>query len=230
MQRRNFQKELDQIILENQRNQKVPTLLLHSCCAPCSSYCLEYLSRYFQITVFYFNPNITDPDEYRRRVLEQKRLLARMPVQRPVAFMEGAYEPRRFYEMARGMENLPEGGPRCKKCFQMRLSQAADTGEKNGFDYVTTTLSISPLKNAGVLNAIGEEETAGKQICWLPSDFKKKDGYRRSVALSREYGLYRQDYCGCQYSREERERARKDRLSEKNCGDGGCTGQKSVVN
>lgn len=184
-------------------------LFLHSCCAPCSSYCLEYLRQYFDITVFYYNPNITFPEEYRHRVEEQKRLIGEMNA-RPdscgrISFVEGAYEPARFLEAARGLEDCPEGGERCFACYALRLSEAARTAAEGGYDYFTTTLSISPLKNAGKLNAIGEAAGERYGVRYLPSDFKKKGGYQRSIELSREYGLYRQDYCGCAFSKAERE-------------------------
>ena len=184
-------------------------LFLHSCCAPCSSYCLEYLRQYFDITVFYYNPNITFPEEYRHRVEEQKRLIGEMNA-RPdscgrISFVEGAYEPARFLEAARGLEDCPEGGERCFACYALRLSEAARTAAEGGYDYFTTTLSISPLKNAEKLNAIGEAAGERYGVRYLPSDFKKKDGYKRSLALSTQYGLYRQDYCGCAFSKAERE-------------------------
>lgn len=184
-------------------------LFLHSCCAPCSSYCLEYLRQYFDITVFYYNPNITFPEEYRHRVEEQKRLIGEMNA-RPdscgrISFVEGAYEPARFLEAARGLEDCPEGGERCFACYALRLSEAARTAAEGGYDYFTTTLSISPLKNAEKLNAIGEAAGERYGVRYLPSDFKKKGGYQRSIELSREYGLYRQDYCGCVFSKAERE-------------------------
>lgn len=201
MDNRNFQKELDKKLEELGLEGKVPRLLLHSCCAPCSSYCLEYLSRYFHITVFYYNPNITNQKEYRHRVEEQKRLIEEMPAKYPVTFMEGTYEPDVFLEMAKGMEHIPEGGDRCKKCFRLRLMETARIAAKEGYDYFTTTLTISPLKNAKVLNAIGEEAGQVHQVSFLPSDFKKKNGYKRSVELSAEYELYRQNYCGCGFSK-----------------------------
>ena len=183
-------------------------LFLHSCCAPCSSYCLEYLRQYFDITVFYYNPNITFPEEYRHRVEEQKRLIGEMNA-RPdscgrISFVEGAYEPARFLEAARGLEDCPEGGERCFACYALRLSEAARTAAEGGYDYFTTPLSISPLKNAEKLNAIGEAAGERYGVRYLPSDFKKKGGYQRSIELSREYGLYRQDYCGCAFSKAER--------------------------
>ncbi len=182
-----------------------PSLLLHSCCAPCSSYVLEYLSHYFRITVFYYNPNIYPEEEYFRRVREQKRLIAELPLPNPVRFLEGPFDPQEFYDAVRGLEHIPEGGDRCRACFRLRLSAAARLAAAQGFDYFTTTLTISPLKNAAALNEIGETLADEYGTRWLPSDFKKKNGYKRSIELSAEYGLYRQDYCGCVFSKRERE-------------------------
>lgn len=205
--KRNYQKELESILLENTSEQKVPTLLLHSCCAPCSSYVLEYLSEFFRITVFYYNPNIYPEQEYGKRMEEQKSLIERMSAVNPISFEEGRYDKERFYGMAKGLEKEKEGGERCFRCYELRLREAAKLAKEKGFDYFTTTLTISPLKNAQKLNAIGEKLAEEYGIGWLPSDFKKKDGYKRSVELSREYGLYRQDYCGCVFSKREREAA-----------------------
>ncbi|GAA6492026.1 MAG TPA: epoxyqueuosine reductase QueH [Candidatus Bariatricus faecipullorum] len=201
----NYQKELDKILEELERTGKVPRLLLHSCCAPCSSYVLEYLSKYFRITVFYYNPNIWPEEEYGKRVEEQRRFAGELQTRYPVSFVEGRYEKERFYEMARGLENVREGGERCFRCYRLRLEETARRAAEGGFDYFTTTLSISPMKNAQKLNETGLELAEIYQVPYLVSDFKKKDGYRRSVELSREYGLYRQDYCGCIYSKRERE-------------------------
>ncbi len=211
---RNYQKELERLILQLNREQertdgsgaRVPRLLLHSCCAPCSSYVLEYLSQYFSITVFYYNPNITDSEEYRRRVEEQKRLIGEMPVKYPVSFLEGEYDPRAFTEIARGLEQVPEGGERCFRCYALRLEKTAQLAREREYDYFTTTLTISPLKNAQKLNEIGEQMAEKYGCRFLNSDFKKKNGYKRSTELSKEYGLYRQDYCGCIYSKQERDR------------------------
>ena len=211
---RNYQKELERLILQLNREQertdgsgaRVPRLLLHSCCAPCSSYVLEYLSQYFSITVFYYNPNITDSEEYRRRVEEQKRLIGEMPVKYPVSFLEGEYDPRAFTEIARGLEQVPEGGERCFRCYALRLEKTAQLAREREYDYFTTTLTISPLKNAQKLNEIGEQMAEKYGCRLLNSDFKKKNGYKRSTELSKEYGLYRQDYCGCIYSKQERDR------------------------
>ncbi len=199
--KRNYQKELDRMIADQEREGRTPRLLLHCCCAPCSSYVFEYLSEYFSITAFFYNPNITEEAEYRKRVDEIRRLIREQPHVHEVTLLEGPYEPERFFsEAARGYEDCREGGERCARCFRLRLSVSAAAARRGGFDYVSTTLTISPLKNAAVLNAIGEEEAAAHQVAWLPCDFKKKDGYKRSTQLSDEYGLYRQDYCGCIYS------------------------------
>ncbi len=196
----NYQKELEKLIEGLGKEQKVPSLLLHSCCAPCSSYVLEYLSNYFEITTFYYNPNIYPESEYTKRILEQQTLIAKMRTQHPITFMAGAYDKDRFYEMARGMEHLKEGGERCFRCYELRLREAAEVAKKCGFDYFATTLSISPLKNAVRLNEIGLRLSKEFGVAYLPSDFKKKNGYKRSIELSKKYGLYRQDYCGCEFS------------------------------
>ena len=198
--KRNYQRELDQIIEELLRDGRVPRLLLHSCCAPCSSYVLEYLSKYFEITVLYYNPNIYPPEEYELRVGEEERLIEGMPFLHKVTMIRGRYEPEEFYRVARGLEREPEGGRRCERCYELRLREAAREAKDGGFDFFTTTLSISPLKPAGKLNEIGEMVGKEYGVAYLPSDFKKRDGYKRSIELSKEYGLYRQNYCGCVYS------------------------------
>ncbi len=204
MNRRNYQKELDSILEGLTRDGRVPRLLLHSCCAPCSSYVLEYLSRYFYITVLYYNPNIFPPSEYALRVREQESLISRMDFVYPVAFLEGSYRPETFYEAVKGLEGEPEGGKRCEKCYELRLLEAAKEAKAGDYDYFTTTLTISPLKSADKLNEIGRRLGTEYGVAYLPSDFKKRDGYKRSTQLSKEYGLYRQDYCGCVYSVRER--------------------------
>lgn len=199
----NYQIRLDKILEEVDRRPEVPRLLLHSCCAPCSSYVLEYLSEHFQITVFYYNPNISPYEEYSQRVQEQKRLIGEMPFRYPVSFQEGRYDPERFYEVTKGMERLPEGQERCFACFRLRLAEAALAGKEGGYDRFTTTLTISPLKNAQKLNEIGEQIGREQGIAYLPSDFKKRNGYGRSLELSAQYHLYRQNYCGCIFSKRE---------------------------
>lgn len=201
MNKRNYQKEFDRVIEQNQRDGKTPKLLLHVCCAPCSSYCLEYLSKYFEITVYYYNPNISIKEEYEHRLNEEKRLVSQMPFKNPVNVIEGRYEPSEFFEAVKGLEHEPEGGKRCEKCFELRLSSSAELAAKLGFDYFTTTLTISPLKNADLLNTIGAEQAQKHGVSWLYSDFKKREGYKRSIELSREYDLYRQNYCGCVFSK-----------------------------
>ncbi len=202
---RNYQKELDKIIEDvGAREGGAPSLFLHSCCAPCSSYVLEYLRQYFRITVFYYNPNITEDAEYRKRVEEQKRLIAAYNQKAQgyaIEVLEGDYEPDLFFQIAKGLEACPEGGERCFACYELRLLETAKRARAGNYDYFTTTLSISPLKNAAKLNEIGEKLAASCGVAWLPSDFKKRDGYKRSIELSKEYELYRQDYCGCVYSR-----------------------------
>lgn len=200
----NFQKELDKTIENIKKVNTVPKLLIHSCCAPCSSYCLEYLSNYFDITVLYYNPNIFPKDEYMYRIEEQKRLIEAMTFKNEVKFIATDYTPNDFYDSIRGLEEEPEGGDRCTVCFRVRLEYAAKLAKSLGFDYFVTTLSISPMKNSKLLNAIGLELEEKYGIKYLISDFKKRDGYRKSVELSKEYELYRQDYCGCVYSKNER--------------------------
>ena len=231
----NYQKELEKILnnIESERKTALATgkifqpatLLLHSCCAPCSSYVLEYLASYFAVTVFYYNPNISSSEEYRRRVAEQKRLIAAyneegrgsfQGVENPIRILEGDYQPNDFYQAVEGFEDCPEGGERCFQCYELRLRETARVAGERGMDYFGTTLTISPLKNAAKLNEIGlrlasgkwevgGEATSGRGPLWLPSDFKKKGGYQRSVELSAQYGLYRQDFCGCSFSKAERE-------------------------
>lgn len=202
----NYQIELDKIIDNLQKENRVPTLLLHSCCAPCSSYCLSYLANYFKITIFYYNPNISPAEEYQKRVEEQKRLISELPVKNKVSFAEGKYEPEKFFEMAKGLQNIPEGGERCFKCYEMRQREAVVYAAENGFEFFTTTLSISPHKNAAKLNEIGLKLEKEYGIRYLVSDFKKKGGYLKSIEYSRQYDLYRQNYCGCVYSKMEAEK------------------------
>jgi hypothetical protein len=198
--------------LDRLQDGEPPSLLLHSCCAPCSSYVLEYLSQYFRITVFYYNPNIYPDSEYAMRVREQQEFIRRFPARYPIDFIEGAFDTARFYDMARGYEDLPEGGERCFLCYELRLRETAALARERRFDFFTTTLSISPLKNADKLNEIGGALGAEYGVTWLYSDFKKKNGYKRSCELSREYGMYRQDYCGCVYSWRERHGTDREQL------------------
>ena len=242
MNQRNYQKELDSILekIRQGGTEQVPTLFLHSCCAPCSSYCLEYLAPYFAITVFYYNPNISASEEYQHRVREQKRLIELYNQEKkghPIEVIEGDWRPVDFYQAVKGYEACPEGGERCFRCYELRLRETALQAVKRGMDYFGTTLTISPLKNAQKLNEIGERlekelceidkmHEAGEeqenitgamknraedmkltsgQTMWLPTDFKKKGGYQRSIELSKVYDLYRQDFCGCSFSKAERD-------------------------
>ena len=240
----NYSKELEKRIQGFQRNGEVPKLLLHACCAPCSSHCLEYLREFFDVTVFFYNPNITEREEYYKRVAEEKRLIKEYNKQvdtqnfdgmrsdekaRKIGIIEGEYDVNEYLDAVRGLEDVPEGGERCRKCFELRLRETAEIAAKEGFEYFTTTLTISPLKNADVLNEVGaqaaeyvnekiavgmqalgggfgENGDDGGKVVFLPSDFKKKEGYKRSIELSQKFGLYRQDYCGYGFSKAERER------------------------
>ncbi|MBO4390263.1 MAG: epoxyqueuosine reductase QueH [Lachnospiraceae bacterium] len=219
MNKRNYQKEMDGMIEQLTEEGRVPTLLLHSCCAPCSSYVLEYLTEYFEITDFFYNPNIFPPEEYELRLKEMERLAGRtMQFKHPVKMLAGSYDPQVFFEMAKGMEQIPEGQERCFRCYRLRLEEAAKAAKEQGTDYFATTLTLSPLKNAEKINAIGEELAEKYGVAYLSSDFKKKNGYLRSIELSKEYDLYRQDYCGCIFSRkeaEERRRKREEGTTEK---------------
>ena len=196
----NYQKLLEKTILSIPAG-TVPKLLLHSCCAPCSSYVLEYLSQHFEITVLYYNPNISPAEEYEKRIAEQENLIRELKTTNPLHFLAGNYNPEEFHNLTRGLEDCPEGGERCLICYRMRLEKTADFAKIGDFDYFTTTLTISPMKNAEVLNTIGSEIGEIYGVLHLPSDFKKKEGYKRSIALSKDFGLYRQDYCGCIFSK-----------------------------
>ena len=208
---RNYAKELEQLIQKLQQEGKVPRLLLHACCAPCSSAVLEYLSQYFAITLLYYNPNIAPLEEYQKREAELRRLVSQMKFTHPVALLPCQYDGQASVQAARGLEGEPEGGKRCEACFRLRLRYAAQEAARLRFDYYTTTLSISPMKNAPLLNQLGEEIGREFGVAHLPSDFKKKDGYKRSVQLSKEYDLYRQDYCGCAFSKAQRQREKEER-------------------
>ncbi len=206
MNKRNYQKEMDLIIGQNQKDGIIPSLLLHSCCAPCSSYVLEYLSEYFSITVLYYNPNISPKEEYLHRLKEEKRLISEMKFIIPVSVLDCDYNADEFFNVSKGLEKEPEGGKRCEKCFDLRLDFTAKTAKEKFFDYFATTLTVSPLKNAPLINEIGERLAKKYNVKYLCSDFKKKEGYKRSIVLSKEYNLYRQNYCGCIFSKEEREK------------------------
>lgn len=201
----NYNFEMEKIISNHQKEGKTPTLLLHACCAPCSSAVLERLSSYFKITILYYNPNITEEVEYQKRVVELEKLISRLNTENPISFLEGNYNPKVFFDTVRGLEHLGEGSERCFRCYRLRLEETAKKASELGFDYFTTTLSISPYKNSEVLNEIGYELEKKYHIHYLCADFKKKNGYKRSIELSNRYGLYRQDYCGCIYSKQERD-------------------------
>ena len=218
----NYQKQLEEVIKQEKNNRK--KLLIHSCCAPCSSYVLEYLREYFDITVFFYNPNISNVVEYEKRLQEEKRLIEAYNKQVEsgnfenmnstenasiIKILDIGYEPSEFFEAVKGYEQCKEGGERCYKCFELRLGKSARIAKEGGFDYFTTTLTISPLKNADWLNEIGRLEGEKEGVLFLPSDFKKKDGYKRSIQLSKDFELYRQDFCGCGFSKAEMEERRK---------------------
>ena len=188
------------------------TMLLHACCGPCSSACLERLSPDHDVTVFYFNPNITDGKEYRLREEELKRFLAEW---RPdIGFEAGRYDPQEYYTCVKGLEQEPEGGERCRACFLLRLEETAKTAKEQGFDCFDTTLTVSPYKNYGVIAEIGRALAEKYGVEYAAGNYKKKDGYHRSIELSRQYGLYRQDYCGCEFSKAEAEQRRAAKRAE----------------
>ena len=198
----NYQLELEKILKEEEG--KTPKLLLHACCGPCSSYVIEYLNKYFDITILYYNPNISPQEEFTKRLKEIERLIKEIPHENKLELIEGRYNYNEFTNISKGLEDCPEGGERCFKCYRLRLEESAKYAKENNYDYFGTTLSISPYKNSKKLNEIGEELSNKYGIKYLYSDFKKKNGYRRSIELSNEYNLYRQDYCGCIYSKEEK--------------------------
>lgn len=201
----NYQIEMEKIIEMEHNNNNIPTLLLHSCCAPCSSYVLETLSSHFKITILYYNPNISPLEEYEKRKLEEIRFIKEYPSKYKIDFIDSNYDNDKYNDLVRGLENVKEGGKRCYLCYQLRMEEAAKVAKENNFDYFTTTLSISPYKNSNWLNEIGYNLQDKYNIKYLPADFKKKNGYKRSIELSKIYNLYRQDYCGCIYSKKERE-------------------------
>lgn len=201
MNKRNYQREMDILLEKLKLEEKTPTILLHSCCAPCSSYCLEYLTEYFNIAVFFYNPNISSKEEYSLRLSEQKRLIEEMPKKNSITLIEGEYRPSDFYEIARGLEDAPERGERCQKCYYLRLKAAAMKAKEIKADYFATTLTLSPLKDSYTINSIGERLSGSMDVPYLSSDFKKREGYKRSIELSKEFCLYRQNFCGCVYSK-----------------------------
>ena len=194
----NYYKKMMQQIEQNKKEGLRPSLLLHACCAPCSSACVEALRAYFDLTVFYYNPNITEAAEYQKRCREEQRFLQEFAPE--VKFLEGAYVPEAFFNAVHGLEDCPEGGARCGRCFSLRLSYAARLAAEKGFPYYCSTLSVSPHKNAALLNELGEKYAAQYGVIWLHNDFKKQNGYLRSIELAKEHHLYRQNYCGCEFS------------------------------
>ena len=205
MNRMNYQQVMENLIADNCIEGRSPRLLLHSCCGPCSTYCIQTLAEHFRVTVFYYNPNIYPPEEYHMRAGEQERFIERFPTKYPVQFVEGVYDTERFYDTVRGLEHVPEGGERCFRCYELRLREAAEYAREHDFDFFTTTLSISPLKNADKLNEIGAKLEREYGVRYLYSDFKKKNGYKQSTEISRAYDMYRQYYCGCVFSKQERD-------------------------
>lgn len=195
----NYQLKLEEIIAKEKK--RIPKLLLHTCCAPCSSYVLEYLSNYFEITIIYYNPNISPFEEYEKRLNEQKRLIEQIRTKYPLYLLECKYDHETFEDISLGLESEPERGVRCLKCYRLRLEETAKIAKQNGFDYFGTSLSVSPYKSSDILNKIGEELSEHYGVAYLYSDFKKKEGYKRSIELSKIYNLYRQNYCGCKYSK-----------------------------
>ena len=197
MEKRNYQKELDEVLEGMDRR---PSLLLQACCGPCSSYVLEYLTKYFDVTVYFYNPNIRPEAEYDRRLETLKQLMASMPLEHPAVLLEPGWRGDEFFKAVQGLERAPEGGARCQVCFRLRLEETVRTAVEWGYDYFGTTLTVSPHKNAELINQIGEELAAEYGVKWLPSDFKKRNGYLRSIQLSKQYELYRQEYCGCGFT------------------------------
>ncbi len=210
----NYSLMTEEVIKDIIGSGKKPTLLLHVCCAPCSSYVIEYLSNFFDITLYYYNPNISPESEYQFRLVELKRLTEEFEAAKGVKLLSCDYDPQSFLEISKGLETVPEGGQRCKKCYYLRLDKTANAAASGGFDYFTTTLTISPYKNAQWLNEIGGQLSVKYSVPYLFSDFKKKNGYKRSIELSEQFGLYRQDYCGCAYSKAEAEMRRLEKISK----------------
>lgn len=206
---KNLQLELEKLI----STAKGEHILIHSCCAPCSSYVIEYLSDYYKISLFYYNPNILPEEEYYKRLAEQKRLVESLPLDEPIKIYEKDYNPEEFLSVIKGYENEPEGGKRCEICYRLRLEETARLAKEIGADYFTSTLSISPYKNANLLEEIAVEMAEKYGVKRLPADFKKRGGYQRSIQLSKEHDLYRQDWCGCPFSYKESLERRKERES-----------------
>lgn len=204
---RNYQKELDSII--QKRGQKTPRVLLHSCCGPCSSAVLEYITQYFDVTLLWYNPNLYPKEEFDRRFKTQVELIEKMSLADKVDILAEPWKSEDYYRRVKGLENEPEGGKRCAECFRLRLLETARLAKHYGYDYFCTTLTLSRHKDAVLINTIGEEIAGAVGVSWLPSDFKKRNGENRSIELSEQYGLYRQLYCGCEFSLRKREETAK---------------------
>lgn len=207
----NYDKLLEGIIFKHKEQGEIPKVLLHSCCAPCSSYVIEYLSRYFHLTIFYYNPNISPREEYDKRKNEQVRLIKEMNTKYNVDIIDCDYDNDLYEERIKGLENEPERGRRCDVCFNLRLKKTAYKAKELGYDYFATTLTVSPYKNAILINEIGLAIEKNLGVNYLVSDFKKKNGYKRSIELSHEFNLYRQNYCGCKYSKEFYDKLQKEK-------------------
>ena len=204
---RNYQRELDRII--QKRGQKTPRVLLHSCCGPCSSAVLEYITQYFDVTLLWYNPNLYPKEEFDRRFRTQVELIENMGLADKVNILAEPWKSEDYYRRVKGLENEPEGGKRCAECFRLRLLETARLAKHYGYDYFCTTLTLSRHKDAVLINTIGEEIAKAVGVSWLPSDFKKRNGENRSIELSEQYGLYRQLYCGCEFSLRKREETAK---------------------
>lgn len=212
----NYDKLLEKLIVDNEKKDVVPSVLLHSCCAPCSSYVIEYLSNYFYITILYYNPNISPMEEYLKRKEEQIKLINTMKTKYDVNIIDCDYDNDLYQKVVTGYEMEPERGSRCNICFKLRLDKTALLAHDNNFDYFATTLTLSPYKNAKLINEIGFQLEKKYDVNYLASDFKKRNGYKRSIELSKLYNLYRQDYCGCIYSKRDREGVKDERRGVKN--------------
>ena len=214
MNKRNYQKELDRII--QKRGKRMPRVLLHSCCGPCSSAVLEYLTQYFDVTLLWYNPNVYPKEEFDRRFKAQVEIIEKMGLADRVSVLAEPWKSEDYYARTKGLEAEPEGGRRCAECFRVRLLETARLAKHYGFDYFCTTLTLSRHKNAELINTIGEEIGRAAGVSWLPSDFKKRDGENRSVELSEQYGIYRQLYCGCEFSLHRKENVAAEHAAKQN--------------
>ena len=210
----NYNKEMENILESLKKDNKIPKLLLHSCCAPCSSHVISVLTNYFDITILYYNPNIEPFEEYEKRKQEEIRFIEQYPNKNKLDIIDCDYDNNLFQEMSKGLENEPERGARCIKCYYLRLDKTASIAKELNYDYFGTTLTVSPLKDSNKLNEIGLKLQDKYNINYLVSDFKKKEGYKHSIELAKEYDLYRQDYCGCIYSKQQRELEKANKNAE----------------